>query len=325
MLLTDRYRRKAHNAAWYDSPNDKPSNLPLAVRNPFGKRNPTRSHNDQHVQETGDVHLPKLTAIRTDGQDYRSRERREEFGVDEQKQHSATTPNVTSAPDFRTADLKIPRRDSPAVEETSVDKVEQVPERREHGSTSSETAICDEVRNKSPLDANHEGTHHRNVGALEKVKFWGKSKDTSDGNDDPDAKKKEKRVYTPMSQVRATILNSWINVLLIACWFSHPRAPDTISDVFLAPVGIALYYAHVNPVAVFVVNFIAIIPLAAMLSYATEEIAYRTGETIGGLLNASFGLVLVLCRCHKPQGADFFKATPSNLSSPSSLSFRAKL
>lgn len=41
--------------------------------------------------------------------------------------------------------------------------------------------------------------------------------------------------------------------------------------------------------AVFVVNFIAIIPLAAMLSYATEEIAMRTGETIGGLLNASFG------------------------------------
>jgi Ca2+:H+ antiporter len=30
-------------------------------------------------------------------------------------------------------------------------------------------------------------------------------------------------------------------------------------------------------------------PLAAMLSYATEEIALRTGETLGGLLNATFG------------------------------------
>ena len=221
MLLADRYRRKAHNAAWYDSPNDKPSNLPLALRNPFGKRNPTRSSNDQHLQETGDANHPKLTPIKTDGQDYRSTtplDRRREFGVDEQKQHSATTPNVKSAPDFRIADLKIPRRDSPPSVETSVDKVEQVPETREHGSTSSETAVGDEVRNKSPLDANHEGTHHRKVGALEKAKFWGKSKDTSDGNDDPDAKKKEKRVYTPMSQVRATILNSWINVLLIACW-----------------------------------------------------------------------------------------------------------
>lgn len=37
------------------------------------------------------------------------------------------------------------------------------------------------------------------------------------------------------------------------------------------------------------VNFLAIIPLAAILSMATEEIALRVGPTIGGLLNASFG------------------------------------
>ncbi|KAF3925876.1 hypothetical protein ABW20_dc0104266 [Dactylellina cionopaga] len=36
-------------------------------------------------------------------------------------------------------------------------------------------------------------------------------------------------------------------------------------------------------------NFLAIIPLAGTLSFATEEIALRTGETLGGLLNASFG------------------------------------
>ncbi|UNI21562.1 hypothetical protein JDV02_007542 [Purpureocillium takamizusanense] len=70
-----------------------------------------------------------------------------------------------------------------------------------------------------------------------------------------------------------TFLNSWINILLLA-----------------APVGIALNYVKsVNRIAVFVVNFIAIIPLAAMLSFATEEIALRTGETLGGLLNATFG------------------------------------
>ncbi|TKA47004.1 hypothetical protein B0A49_12827 [Cryomyces minteri] len=57
----------------------------------------------------------------------------------------------------------------------------------------------------------------------------------------------------------------------------------------MVPVGIALNYTGANPVAVFVVNFIAIIPLAAMLSYATEEIALRVGETLGGLLNATFG------------------------------------
>ena len=78
--------------------------------------------------------------------------------------------------------------------------------------------------------------------------------------------------FTVASQLRATILNSWINVLILA-----------------APAGIALHLIKANPIAIFVVNFVAIIPLAAMLSYATEEIALRTGETIGGLLNASFG------------------------------------
>jgi Ca2+:H+ antiporter len=81
--------------------------------------------------------------------------------------------------------------------------------------------------------------------------------------------------FTVGSQLQATIFNSWINVLLLA-----------------APVGIALHFVNINPVAVFVVNFIAIIPLAALLSYATEEIAIRVGETLGGLLNATFGFVV---------------------------------
>jgi Ca2+:H+ antiporter len=59
--------------------------------------------------------------------------------------------------------------------------------------------------------------------------------------------------------------------------------------VLAAPAGIMLHVVKANPIAIFVVNFIAIIPLPAMLSYATEEIALRTGETIGGLLNAFFG------------------------------------
>jgi len=84
--------------------------------------------------------------------------------------------------------------------------------------------------------------------------------------------KKSKPKFTAMGQLRATILNSWINILLVA-----------------VPVGIAANYAKLNPVVVFVINFIAIVPLAALLSYATEEIALRTGETIGGLLNATFG------------------------------------
>lgn len=40
---------------------------------------------------------------------------------------------------------------------------------------------------------------------------------------------------------------------------------------------------------VFLVSAIAIIPLAALLSLATEQVAERTGDAIGGLLNATLG------------------------------------
>ena len=83
---------------------------------------------------------------------------------------------------------------------------------------------------------------------------------------------KETQKFTAASQLKATLFNSWINVLLV-----------------FVPIGIAVNFANIPKVGVFVINFIAIIPLAAMLSYATEEIALRTGETIGGLLNATFG------------------------------------
>src|SRR5579862_5420534 len=39
----------------------------------------------------------------------------------------------------------------------------------------------------------------------------------------------------------------------------------------------------------FVLSVGAIIPLAALLSRATESVAARTGDTIGGLLNATLG------------------------------------
>lgn len=84
--------------------------------------------------------------------------------------------------------------------------------------------------------------------------------------------KRATKKFTFMGQLRATLFNSWINILLV-----------------MVPAGIAMKNAKVDPVGIFVVNFIAIVPLAAMLSYATEEIALRTGETIGGLLNATFG------------------------------------
>lgn len=39
----------------------------------------------------------------------------------------------------------------------------------------------------------------------------------------------------------------------------------------------------------FVLAVLAIIPLAALLSHATESVAAKTGDSIGGLLNATLG------------------------------------
>ncbi|KAH9884084.1 Calcium/proton exchanger [Xylariomycetidae sp. FL2044] len=72
--------------------------------------------------------------------------------------------------------------------------------------------------------------------------------------------------------LKATLLSSPVNILLVT-----------------VPFGIIAGEAHWDPVAVFVINFFAIIPLAAVLSFATEEISAKLGEALGGLLNATFG------------------------------------
>ena len=41
--------------------------------------------------------------------------------------------------------------------------------------------------------------------------------------------------------------------------------------------------------ALFLVSALAIIPIAGWMGHATEQLAHRMGEGIGGLLNASFG------------------------------------
>jgi Ca2+:H+ antiporter len=55
------------------------------------------------------------------------------------------------------------------------------------------------------------------------------------------------------------------------------------------PIGIAMGATHQNDTVVFVLNFLAIIPLAKLLGDATEELALHTSESVGGLLNATFG------------------------------------
>ena len=60
----------------------------------------------------------------------------------------------------------------------------------------------------------------------------------------------------------------------------------------LAVVPIVFAAKAVNPQAHtvhFVLSVLAIVPLATLLSTATESVATRTGDTVGGLLNATLG------------------------------------
>src|SRR5262252_1045585 len=60
----------------------------------------------------------------------------------------------------------------------------------------------------------------------------------------------------------------------------------------LALVPVALAAAKLVPAAhtlLFVLSVLAIVPLAALLSHATESVAEKTGDTVGGLLNATLG------------------------------------
>jgi Ca2+:H+ antiporter len=55
------------------------------------------------------------------------------------------------------------------------------------------------------------------------------------------------------------------------------------------PVSIALEYAHVPPPVIFFSAALAIVPAARLIVLSTEQLATRTGDAIGGLLNATFG------------------------------------
>jgi Ca2+:H+ antiporter len=55
------------------------------------------------------------------------------------------------------------------------------------------------------------------------------------------------------------------------------------------PISLAAEYLHWGELAVFITAGLAILPLAAWMGTATEEIAAVVGPSLGGLLNATFG------------------------------------
>jgi Ca2+:H+ antiporter len=57
----------------------------------------------------------------------------------------------------------------------------------------------------------------------------------------------------------------------------------------LIPVAIVLEVVHAGPALIFAASALGVVPTAALMGRATEELAERTGPGIGGLLNVTFG------------------------------------
>ncbi|HRF95923.1 MAG TPA: calcium/proton exchanger [Aggregatilineales bacterium] len=55
------------------------------------------------------------------------------------------------------------------------------------------------------------------------------------------------------------------------------------------PIAVIAELTHADPLLIFVVSALAIIPLAKFIGEATEELAIYTGPKFGGLLNATLG------------------------------------
>lgn len=80
-----------------------------------------------------------------------------------------------------------------------------------------------------------------------------------------------------LGALRDMLLSTWLNWLLV-----------------FVPIGLLAYILKLNPIVVFVTNVIAIVPLSALLTEATEKIAKDAGDTIGALLNISLGNLVEL-------------------------------
>ncbi|OAQ79329.1 vacuolar calcium ion transporter [Purpureocillium lilacinum] len=96
---------------------------------------------------------------------------------------------------------------------------------------------------------------------------------TATADDDNASKKKRGFVEEVRRTFWMVVTYSWLNVLLV-----------------FVPIGIVV--ANVPGVhggIVFAMNCIAVIPLAGLLSFATESVASNMGDSLGALLNVTFG------------------------------------
>jgi len=101
---------------------------------------------------------------------------------------------------------------------------------------------------------------------------------------------------SPMDALKEMFLESKINLLFAVlpfAWWSH--------------------HAHWPDSTIFVLNFLAMVPLASMLGVFTEELAMHTNDVIGGLINATFGNAVEMVVAIQALLADDFRVVQASL------------
>ena len=84
--------------------------------------------------------------------------------------------------------------------------------------------------------------------------------------------------------------------------------------LIFVPVAVALEHSAPDQSTwIFAAAGLAIVPLAGWLGRATEQIAERTGEGIGGLLNATFGNAAELIICMAAIRAGLYDVVKASL------------
>jgi Ca2+:H+ antiporter len=73
--------------------------------------------------------------------------------------------------------------------------------------------------------------------------------------------------------------------------FKNLFAPENLLNLLLifVPISVVLELMHASPILIFASAALSIIPLAGWMGKATEHLAEKLGQGIGGLLNATFG------------------------------------
>lgn len=195
---------------------------------------------------------------------------------------SSSTPSDGPTLPLTEPTHRVPASDSYSANVNAAGSTAAVPDNHVHNGSSSDGTVVDEKQKPSNGPFNTPGqlappasSQAERQGSVVKSKDGTDNTTTDNNNDINDGSIKKKRTF--MEEFRRCawmiITHSWLNVLLV-----------------FVPIGIAVAQIEgIHGGIVFAMNCIAVIPLAGLLSHATESVAHKMGDALGALLNVTFG------------------------------------